>query len=237
MIKASEKNKPAKRKRHKDTFDRIPEKKQQKILDSAITEFAANGYSAANINQIARKAGISIGSMYKYFASKEDLYLAVVDHGYQLLEEIINSTAIAEGDILDKFENILRAAQRYSKMYRKLTQIYLDTTSQGLARLSKKLSRKIETISARFYCHLLYEAKKDGIINSTLDENVTAFCIDNLILLLQFSYTSEYYRERMKIFAGADALDNDEKIIQGMIRFIRGALLYKEKSAGKCGRE
>ena len=215
-------------KRHKDTFDRISEKKQLKIIDTAVSEFAARGFAAANINKIAEKAGISIGSMYKYFASKEDLYLAVVDHGYRLLEETINSTATTEGDIFDKFENILRAAQRYSKIYRKLTQIYLDTTSQGLSHLSKKLSRKIETISARFYRHLLSEAKKEGIIDNTLDEYVTAFCIDNLILLLQFSYTTGYFRERMKIFAGTDAIENDEKIIQGMMRFIRGALLYKE---------
>ncbi len=233
MKTASPDNKSAKTKRHKDTFDKIPEKKQQKILDAAITEFAGKGFSAANINQIALKAGISIGSMYKYFASKEDLYLAVVDHGYRLLEDTINSTAIAEGDIFDKFENILRAAQRYSKMYRKITQIYLDTTSQGLTRLSKQLSRKIETISAGFYRQLLSEAKREGSINKEMDEYVAALCIDNLILLLQFSYTTEYFRERMKIFAGADALDNDEKIIDGIMRFIRGALLYRDDTAGR----
>ncbi len=30
-------------KRHKDTFDRISEKKQQKIIDTAVSEFAARG--------------------------------------------------------------------------------------------------------------------------------------------------------------------------------------------------
>jgi len=33
----------------------------------------------------------------------------------------------------------------------------------------------------------------------------------------------------MKIFAGTDAIENDEKIIQGMMRFIKGALLYREE--------
>jgi hypothetical protein len=68
------------------------------------------------------------------------------------------------------------------------------------------------------------EAKKQGLIASDIDEYVASFCLDNLILFLQFSYSSGYYKERMKIFAGDDALKNDEKIVRGMMRFMRGAL-------------
>ena len=68
------------------------------------------------------------------------------------------------------------------------------------------------------------DAKKQGVMAEDIDEYVASFCLDNLILLLQFSYSSEYYRERMKVFAGEDALENDEKMVQGMMRFIRGAL-------------
>ena len=57
-----------------------------------------------------------------------------------------------------------------------------------------------------------------------LDERITSFCIDNLLVMLQFSCTSDYYKERLKIFAGDDALEDDEKIINGIMRFIRGAL-------------
>ncbi len=49
----------------------------------------ANGFSAANINVMAKNAGISIGSMYNYFESKENLFLAVVDYGYKVLNSHI----------------------------------------------------------------------------------------------------------------------------------------------------
>ena len=39
---------------HKETFSRIPAEKQQRILDTAVAEFAANGFPGANINIIAK---------------------------------------------------------------------------------------------------------------------------------------------------------------------------------------
>ena len=102
--------------------------------------------------------------------------------------------------------------------------IYLDMTSEGLSHLSRKLSGQMETISAQFYESLIKQAMEQGTIDSRLDPRVAALCIDNLILMLQYSYTSDYFRERMKIFIGSDALNDDERIVQGMMRFVRGAL-------------
>ncbi len=212
------------KKHYKETFEKISEDKRENIRTVAAAEFAKHGFKAANINVIAKKAGISIGSMYNYFSSKEDLFLTVIDYGYQVLESVISEIDLEKGDIFDKIERLLRAAQKYSKEYPELNQIYLDITSEGLSHLSVMLSRKMETISARFYRAMLSESKKSGEVDPELDEYVTSYCLDNLILLLQYSYTTDYFRERMKIFAGEDALEDDEKIISGMMVFIRKAL-------------
>ncbi len=211
-------------KHYKEAFEKISPEKQKKILDAAVTEFASKGFSQANINVIAKNAGISIGSMYNYFESKENLFLAVVDYGYTELEAVLSTVDLEQGDIFDKFEMLIRMAQRFSKQHPELNQIYLDLASQGLLHLSQRLSRQVESITAFFYRSLMDEAKKQGRIAHDIDAYVASFCLDNLLLLLQFSYSSAYYQERMKIFAGDDALENDEKIVQGMMRFIRGAL-------------
>ncbi|MGL6107794.1 TetR/AcrR family transcriptional regulator, partial [Romboutsia sp.] len=59
----------------KPTFNNIPNEKRNRILEEAEKEFAQKGFIGANINKISKNAGISIGSMYSYFESKEDLYL------------------------------------------------------------------------------------------------------------------------------------------------------------------
>ncbi len=214
---------------YKETFDKISDDKRARILEAATVEFAEKGFTAANINVIAKNAGISIGSMYNYFASKEDLFLTVFDEGYQLLEGVIIEVSNVEGDIFDKFEALIRTAQVISRKYQKLTQIYLDSTSEGLTHLSRRLSRKFESITAQYYHNMLKSAKEEGIIANDIDERVVSFCLDNMIVLLQFSYASEYFNERMKIFAGEDALEDDEKVVQGIMRFIRGGLSELEK--------
>ena len=211
-------------KHHKEAFEKIADEKKDRILAAAAAEFAAKGFGSANINVIARQAGVSIGAMYNYFASKDDLFLTVIDGAYQLLERVLNEVQAAGGDIFEKLERMFRAAQTYSKKYPELNQIYLDMTSEGLAHLSRKLSGKMETISSRLYKAMLTQAQDDGLVDRAIDTDVTAFFLDNLILLLQYSYTSEYFKERMKIFVGDDALESDERIVAGLMRLVRGAL-------------
>lgn len=208
----------------KEAFENISGEKRERILSAAAAEFAALGFSAANINVIARKADISIGSMYNYFESKEALFLTVGERGYRIILEVLSEINLDDGDIFDKFEKMFRAVQTYARKYRVYNQIYLDMASEGISHLSSQLSNTMEALTADYFKSLLSEAMGAGIIDSTLDMNVTAFCLDNLIITLQYSYTSPYLAERMKIFAGEDALENDEKMIQGIMRFIRNAL-------------
>ena len=93
---------------HKNTFEKTTEDRRQKVLEVAIDEFAANGYSATSINDIARKAHISIGSMYSYFASKEDLFLTIVNNAYILMEKILKDVAENSSDVFDRVEKIDR---------------------------------------------------------------------------------------------------------------------------------
>ena len=52
---------------HKEAFDKIPEAKRKRVLDAATDEFATYGFENTSIQQIAKRAEISVGSVYKYF--------------------------------------------------------------------------------------------------------------------------------------------------------------------------
>lgn len=209
---------------HKNTFDNISNERRQRILDIATSEFAANGYNATNINVIAKKSKISIGSMYSYFASKEDLFLTIVDKGFHLLESTLNEINLSEGDIFQILEKLLRASRDHAINYPELNQIYLDITTQGLSHLSNKLSRKLEEITYNVYLEIIEKAKQNNLIDPNINEQILSFCIDNLIIMFQFSYTSDYYKERMKIFIGPESMKNGDEIIQGVVNFMKKAL-------------
>jgi AcrR family transcriptional regulator len=57
----------------KETFIKLPEDKQERILRTSVSEFTANEFEKGNIGEIAKKAGVAKGSMYQYFENKKEL--------------------------------------------------------------------------------------------------------------------------------------------------------------------
>jgi AcrR family transcriptional regulator len=53
--------------------------KRRQIIEGARTVFLAQGFDAASMNDIARKAGVSKGTLYVYFRNKEDLFAAITE--------------------------------------------------------------------------------------------------------------------------------------------------------------
>jgi AcrR family transcriptional regulator len=74
---------------------RREEKKAQsrrRILDSAREVFFRDGFMAANLDEVAEKAGVAKGTLYRYFESKAELYVAVLAHNSAIFEEKMRST-------------------------------------------------------------------------------------------------------------------------------------------------
>ncbi len=57
---------------------RLPEERPKQILDAALAVFAERGLAAARLEDIAKRAGVSKGTIYLYFANKEELFRGVV---------------------------------------------------------------------------------------------------------------------------------------------------------------
>lgn len=212
---------------HKDTFDNTTQDRREKVLEVAIEEFAAKGYSATSINDISRKANISIGSMYSYFASKEDLFLTIVNNAYYIMEKILKDVAQESSDIFDCIKKMLVASRTFADEYSLLNQIYLDLTTQALSQMSVRLSNKLEMITPDLLGNMLKQAKEQGVVREDIDEKVVAFTIDNILMMYQFSFSSDYYRERMKIYIGEEKSENMDVVEDQIMKFIRTALEKK----------
>ena len=61
---------------------RDPAATQRSILDAAFVEFSDNGLDGARVDAIAARAGTTVRMIYYYFASKDGLYRAVLEHAY-----------------------------------------------------------------------------------------------------------------------------------------------------------
>lgn len=209
---------------HKDTFDKTTEERRKKVLEVAIDEFASKGYSATSINDISKKSNISIGALYSYFASKEDLFLSIVNTAYHTMEEILNDVSENSEDIFDCVERMLISSREFAIQYSKLNQIYLDITTQALTHLSVRLSNKLEIITPQILSNFIIAAKNEGKIRKDIDERVAAFCLDNIFTMYQFSFSSDYYRERLKIYIGEEKFNDIDSVEKSILKFIRSAI-------------
>ena len=60
-------------------FFGLSQERQKHIIQASLREFAVHGYDVASTNRIVRDADISKGVLFKYFDSKEELFLYICD--------------------------------------------------------------------------------------------------------------------------------------------------------------
>lgn len=209
---------------HKPTFDNISSEKKNKILTVALNEFATKGYESANINTIAKRSGVSVGSLYKYFDSKSDLFLTTVYNGINALETVLAEISGSHDDVMLKLEKLVRTAVDYSRKQSDLIKLYYEITAENNAELVRTLSKKMESVAAEVYIDTIITGQKKGEIRKDIDPKMAAFLLDNMIMVIQFTYTCDYYSERFKTFAGDNVFDNDEVAIESFLKFVKAAL-------------
>ena len=78
---------------------------KNKIIDAAIKLFTKNGYYKTNSKEIAKKAGISVGSFYAYFKDKKTLFIEIINIClHDTTNDIIKLSAESFSEIHDKKE-------------------------------------------------------------------------------------------------------------------------------------
>ena len=68
----------------------LAEARQREIAGTALRLFRARGYHATSVRQIAEAAGLSVGSLFNYFRSKEQVLQLIYEHAQVLIEEALD---------------------------------------------------------------------------------------------------------------------------------------------------
>ena len=87
---------------------RLPEERPRQILDAALEVFGERGLAGARLDDIARRAGVSKGTIYLYFPNKEELFREVVR---AVVVDRLRQAAANAGaeDPVDELKRYLRA--------------------------------------------------------------------------------------------------------------------------------
>ncbi|GFP76009.1 TetR/AcrR family transcriptional regulator [Clostridium fungisolvens] len=115
---------------------------RKSIINQAIKEFNTKGYKAASIRSIAKNSGTSVGNIYKYFASKEDLYESLIGAVYHKVMEYINQFKKVE--LNDKAEDI------FYSLLEKIMEIFDENRVELAILLNKSEGSKYENCKVTF---------------------------------------------------------------------------------------
>ena len=78
------------------------ERTRSEIIQAAHGFFVRQGYHGTSMRQIARQAGIALGGIYNHFASKEDIFTAVLE-AYHPYHDILPALETARGETVEAF--------------------------------------------------------------------------------------------------------------------------------------
>ncbi len=84
---------------------RDPARTRARLLEAAVAEFSAHGYSGARTDRIALNAGTNIRMLYHYFGSKDELYVAVLE---AVLADLRHDELQLDAEALAPLEGLLR---------------------------------------------------------------------------------------------------------------------------------
>ena len=100
-----------------ETRRRRKAERPHEILEAAFLEFSRNGYAMTTLDQIAERAGVTKGTIYVYFASKEQLFISMV-------HELMKATLDTVQDMFERHEgstgDLLRA--QFSFIYQHIVE-------------------------------------------------------------------------------------------------------------------
>ena len=125
---------------------------KEKIIQSAIENFAKNGFDRTRMEDIAAASGLAKGTLYLYFKSKQDLFYAICEHNLEGLRNQLSR-------LFNTKENIIIDAERFYDEYQKeslgsdtiwFEMIALSTRSPKLKKILSENQRKVYQVVREF---------------------------------------------------------------------------------------
>lgn len=168
-------------------WERRPDDRPDELLEAALHIFAERGYANTKLEDIAAKVGVTKGTIYHYFATKEDLLVRAIEHyhdqAFQPLEAVLEER---RGPVSTTIRRFLRRAFGQLDPAR---QSVLTLLVQGVARdVPQVYDRWLETGPVRGWrilAELIERGKASGEFRLDADSEVAArITMSGLILQL-----------------------------------------------------
>jgi len=148
------------------------------ILQAAAGVFLEKGISAASMDEIAERTEVSKGTVYLYFASKEDLFVAVVSETFAFLARLFEDAVTQSSSGVEALARLGRQYFRFCRDYPDRFRLaFLNDSPAFYGNVSaKSLQDRYEKQQecAGWLTHALDLAKEEDVLRPDVDTELTA---------------------------------------------------------------
>lgn len=177
--------------------------RREQILTAATLCFARQGYHATSMDDVVRQSGLSVGAIYTYFPSKEDLFLALSDQRAEQTLSYLNQLFRQPGPMADKSrEAVDYFFHTLSDDLLPLARVTVEFLAEAAKseRIQERQQRRCDSIR-QFLHWLLSEAQARGEVRDDVDIDASVelmMALNEGILLLSVAGLRKVDLEALK---------------------------------------
>jgi len=203
---------------HKETFDNIPEEKRLRLLQASIKVMGQKGFSNAKIEDIAREMGVSYGSIYTYFATKEDLVHTIITMGIEIQRKAFEPLA-EYGDTFSHIQSILERSLKIGREQPELICLWHESSLPYNAQFSDHTS-ELYRQGVLEWKSVLKKGVSRGDIRQDIDIDAIAFIMNAIASQLLRYNMSDFQKSKRAVHFSRNLDDPIPDIMENLKKML-----------------
>jgi TetR/AcrR family transcriptional regulator len=205
------------------TFLRLARLRQEVIIASIMDEAALKGPTLINIKEVARRAGVSVGSLYQYFNNRKGLLdFAIITITHQMISFFNTARPfLKEMPFREAIKSYFQGGNEMAGEYQGYIGFFTRAAYQNDPEFTERVVRPVAQIMLEMTRDILEAARLRGEIRPDIDLEAAARLVNTLIIAV---YDAQFLPTLNTYYQLTDENMTPERILDNLMAFIEKAL-------------
>ena len=201
------------------TFRRLDSTRQQVVINAILEEATERGPASLNIKEIARRADVSVGSLYQYFPNRDGLLDFAIELCVRYMTNMFEMSLpyLTAMPLREALSAYLTVGMEWGKTETGLVRFFGRAAYQGDPDLAERLVRPVAEAMRKITFEMLAGAIQRGEIRPDMDLESASRLVNGLMIVVGDSQLLPYLNNYFQI---TDEQVSPEKIMDALVAFI-----------------
>jgi len=211
------------------TFIRLNPARRETIVAGILEEAAIKGPASINIKEVARRAGVPVGSLYQYFNRRQGLLDFAVDTITRQMVAAFTYTKsyLIEMPLHDALMAYFQGGNEMVQEYRGYFQYFAHAAYQNNPALTKRVVEPVARVMLDMTRGILAAAQSRGEIRRDIDFEAMVRMVNTLIIAV---YDAQFLPNLNTYYQLIDGNVSKERALNCMVGFIEDAFKKKDNN-------